>query len=103
MIPLLGAKFGLLYPQLLAGVPILVGALVYAYLRRGRTRRVAVASVMFLRTLTRRTPSRRKFIPPARFFFELLLLLLLFAGAAGLYREDATRKVAVVIDNSFSM
>lgn len=103
MISALLASFGMLYPVALTGLPIVAGALVYAYLRRGRGRRVTVASLLLLAQLRQRAPARRRFIPPIRFIFELLLLSLLLFGVAGLYRRAAGDTVAIVVDTSLSM
>jgi len=64
---------------------------------------VVVSSILLLSKLKRTSPARSKFVPPLRFFFELLLLLLLLIGASGFYQERPHDKVAVLLDNSFSM
>ena len=99
----LGAEFGFMTPALVWAAPVIVGLLIAAYLRRGRGARVAVATLLFLRLLKNRPASRRRFVPPFRFFYELLLLLVLLAGASGLFRRGNEQKLAVLLDNSFSM
>lgn len=103
MISLLGMSYGLLFPAALFAVPLALGLLIYAYLRRGNARPVMVASVFILEQLQNKIFSRKKFIPPLRFFFELLLILLLLAGLSGLFREASGKRYALIIDNSFSM
>ena len=72
MITLFGSQFGLLYPALLAALPLLLGALIYAYLRRGRGQRLVVSSLLIFQQLQTRAAQRRRFFPPLRFFLELL-------------------------------
>lgn len=103
MISLFGTMYGLLSPWWLVLFPIGAAVLVYAYLRRGQGERTLVPTLLILRKLKRTSLARRKFIPPRRFFYELLVLLLLVTGGAGLYREGRGQKIAVLIDNSFSM
>ncbi len=91
------------FPYLLALLPVGIGALIYAYLRRGRGVRIPVATLLLLRTLERVANARKKFIPPPRFFLELLAMLVIGCGAAGLYFEGNQDYVAVVLDNSLSM
>ena len=98
-----GSPFGFLFPAVLIAAPLLVGALIYAYLRRGQGTRIPVATLLILRDLQRSSTSRKIFAPPFRFFFELLLLTILLLGAAGLFREGGNEQTAVIIDNSFSM
>lgn len=97
------APFGFLSPYWLALFPLGAAALVYAYLRRGRGNEIPVGTTFLLKALTKPVFSRKKFRPPLRFYLELLLLMLLAAGSASFYREGAGSRVAVVVDNSFSM
>lgn len=103
MITFLGTQFGFLFPRLLFVLPFAAGVLIYAYLRRGRGKKVTVASLLLLRALTRRSHARKQFVPPFRFFFELLLFTLLTIAAAGLVGQGVGSKVALIIDNSLSM
>jgi len=103
MISVWGISFGVLSPLVLLAVPPVLGILVYAYLRRGRAKQVLVSSVVIFKNLKRKSFSRKNFVPPFRFFFELALLLLLLMGAAGLYHLGAGKRIALVMDNSFSM
>lgn len=100
---LFGATFGFHWPWLLAGVPVLIGMLVYVYLRRGRGKRIIVGTLLILKELRRPVVARQKFMPPFRFFFELLVLILLMLGAAELYERKAEERTAIVIDNSLGM
>ena len=97
MIPL-----GFLSPWTLAfglGIPLLV----LAYLRRQQTKRYVVSSVLVLKTLSRRSAPRRRFLPPLRFFLELFALAaLVFAAAEPLFDTHGDR-IAILLDNSFSM
>lgn len=100
----LGAlNLGFLSPAWLALVPFVGALLVFAYLRRGKGRQVKVGTLFLLRSLKRPVFSRKKFRPPLRFYVELLLLLLLILGAAGLYKQGMGTRIAVLVDNSFSM
>lgn len=96
-------SLGFSSPLWLSLLPLGAAALVYAYLRKGQGKQIVVGTVLLLRSLKRPVLARRKFRPPPRFYFELLLIALLAAGAAGLYRQGAGTRVAVLIDNSFSM
>ncbi|MCO6429419.1 MAG: BatA domain-containing protein [Deltaproteobacteria bacterium] len=92
-----------LYPTLLAvAAPIVLGVLVIAYLRQGRSKRKKVATLYLLKMIESVPRARRKFLPPLRFFFELLLLAMLCLAAAGIYSTDASSRVVYIIDNSFS-
>lgn len=102
-ISLLGAKVGFSFPALLIAFPLALAVLVYAYLNRGRGTPVVVPSVLILKLLERAEVARKKFIPPLRFFIEFALLALLSAVAAGAFLEGTGERVAVLIDNSFSM
>ncbi|MBX7136428.1 MAG: VWA domain-containing protein [Oligoflexia bacterium] len=103
MISLLGLKLGLLYPLAIAGIPVVLGTLIYAYLRRGRGNKVLVGSTLILKLIKSQSSSRRKFLPPLRFFFELLLMLLLLGAVGGFFIEDNAQRIAILIDNSLSM
>lgn len=103
MSALFSGSLGMLYPlMLLFGVPA-IAALIYAYLRRGKGKRVIVASTLIMAALQKSPSSRERFVPPLRFFFELLLLLLLLAGAAGLYSYGDSSRISIIVDNSMSM
>ncbi|NLF24695.1 MAG: VWA domain-containing protein [Deltaproteobacteria bacterium] len=98
-----GTNYGFLFPYALAAAPVLLGVLIFAYLKRGQGVRVPVATLLILRNLQRHSATRKKFVPPFRFFYELLLLTLLLIGAAGFFKEGEHEQVAILIDNSFSM
>jgi len=100
---LFGAEYAFLSPLLLSLALPALGLLVYAYLKKGQGERVLVASTMILKLLQKKSFMRKKFRPPLRFYIELLLILLLLCGIAGLYAIKQGNKVAIVIDNSFSM
>lgn len=101
---LLGATYGFASPIVLAlAAPIVIGSVVYAYLRRGRVKPQVVPTLFLLKALQGASRSRRRFFPPIRFFFELLLLSLLILGSAGLYKVSTGDKYALVFDNSLSM
>ncbi len=95
--------FGFVSPLLLAALPLAVWGLVYAYRARGEGNRIVVATTFLLKTLSRPSSARKKFVPPLRFWFEVLLLALLSLGAAGLFESQAGEKVAIVLDNSLQM
>lgn len=100
---LAGLQLGFLAPSWLALLPAAAAVLVFAYLRRGKGQHVQVGTLFLLRALKRPVFSRKKFRPPPRFYVELLLLLLLSLGAAGLYKQGMGTRIAILIDNSFSM
>lgn len=97
-------QYGFLLPGLFVAAAAAGSALlIYAYLRRGKEKRVPVASLIFLKLLEGAPAVRRKFFPPWRFFLELLLLFLLAAACAGFYMKSASGRVAILIDNSAGM
>jgi len=100
---LFGAEYAFSTPLLLSLALPALGLLVYAYLKKGQGQRVIVASTMILQLLRKKSFMRKKFRPPLRFYIELLLILLLLCGIAGLYTLKQGNKIAIVIDNSFSM
>ena len=104
MINLFGSQVGFVSPLLFYSAAVIGSLLlVYAYLRKGRAKRIRVASTMILHLLKNIPKARQKFIPPWRFFLELLLLLLLAGAAGGLYIQDYGNKYALLLDNSASM
>ncbi len=104
MISLFGTQFGFLAPATFMAAAVAGSLLLfYAYLRKGKSKKIAVASVMFLKFLEGIPRRRQKFLPPWRFFLELLLLLLLAASIAGLYIDQSADKITVLLDNSASM
>ena len=103
MFSLFGASYGFLSPLFLIGLPIVLGGLVFAYLRGGKRNVIQVSSLLLLKQLVQSRPARKKFWPPPRFFIELLVLSLLILAASGLYSGGYEGKVAIIIDNSQSM
>ncbi len=103
MISIFSSTFSFSSPLWLLAIPLGLAILVYAYLRHGRGEKLVVPTLFILQKLKRTASSRKNFVPPPRFFFELLLLSLLIAGGAGLYLQEEGQKIAVLIDNSFSM
>jgi Ca-activated chloride channel family protein len=100
----LGAQYGFLLPgAFIAAMAAGSLLLIYAYLRRGKSKRISVASTMFLKFLESIPKARSKFFPPWRFFLELLLLLLLAGAAAGFYIKNSGNRTAIILDNSASM
>ncbi len=97
------AAIGFAYPLALLLLPLAVAALIHAYRKHGKGKRVVVASLLLLKTLQKTVTTPRQFSPPPRFFYELLLLILLLLGACGLYFRERGQVYAVVIDNSLSM
>ncbi len=97
------SRFGFVFPALMALAPLVLGFLVYIYLRRGRGRRVQVPTLLLLKNLQRTHQARKSFFPPPRFFLELVVLLLLVGGVAGIFLRGEDLRVAIVLDNSLSM
>ena len=102
-IALFGSTYGIAAPILLLGIPLSLGLLVYAYLRKGRSKEVIVSSLLLLKSLKKIRPARKNFVPPLRFFLELLILALLTLAASGAYKSGVGQRVVVLIDNSPSM
>lgn len=103
MISLFGNTTGFGLPAMLAAIPFVVGLLVYIYRRQGTGKKEFIGTLLFLKDLARPIITRKRFVPPPRFFFELLLLLLLILGAADIFVRQQDNRVALIIDNSFSL
>ena len=103
MISLFGSTYGAGIPLMLAGMPLVLGFLIYVYRRQGVADKKKIGTLFFLKDLSQPIVSRSRFVPPPRFFFELLLLLLLILGSSDVFTERQDDKIALIIDNSFSL
>ncbi|MCB0339616.1 MAG: hypothetical protein KDD53_08430, partial [Bdellovibrionales bacterium] len=83
--------------------PLIIGALIYAYRKKGRGKRVIVSSLLLMKELRQKTATRKTSIPPLRFLFELLLLLLLLFIATEPWIKGNAFQVSIIVDNSLSM
>lgn len=102
MISFLG-KWGTLWPVGLVFLPVILGLMLYLYLKRKSGQALPVATLFLLRNLKNCGAARRKINLPWSFFVELLLLLLLLLGGVGLYHQEARISHGFILDNSLSM
>lgn len=97
------AGWGFLWPAGLLLFPLIMAVMLWAYLKRGSTKPLPVATLFLLRNLKSADSAKRKISLPWRFFLELALLALLLLGAIGLYGDQEASRYAFVLDNSLSM
>jgi hypothetical protein len=89
-------------PWILATIPLGIGLLLYLYRQRGNNKAVRIPTLFLLRQFSGPPLRQRRFVPPIRFFVESAILLLFALGASGASAGRYGRRIAFVIDNSFS-
>lgn len=89
-------------PWWLTGLPILMGGLVYVYLRRASQKTKIVSTLLLLKDFTKSSSEKAKVELPIRFFIELALLTLLICLLARIQSIHHIKKIAIVLDDSLS-
>lgn len=97
------APIGFTSPLLLGLIPLSLGYLLYIYLKRGAGQKIVVSSTLIFGQLHRFSVARKNLNIPWRLLLELALFCLLALGAAGTFLSGSGERIALIIDNSFSM
>lgn len=95
--------FSSLYPVSWFALIPLGGVLLYFYRRKGMMPTRIIPSLLLFSSPQHTAVQHKKIYLPWRLLIDSLLSLLLLSGAAGLIWKGAGKKVAIVLDNSFSM
>ena len=89
-------------PQILLLFPILVGILIYIYIKFYSNKKIIFPSFFLLENYTNNNKSGIKIRLPFRFFYELLILFIFSILLAGITIVKSKKTFLIFIDNSFS-
>ena len=85
------------------GLAALSPVLAYAYLKKPPSEASVISTSFILNQIVAKPVSKKSIKLPLRFYLELLALLLLALCIGAPYLDMSQKRVAILIDNSFSM